>query len=187
MSSPSDMFAPSMSGRVPTYSVIAPGMMFMRNTVGPTTKMNTASTRASAMSMFDSQRMPRATPETAEAIVPRVSTPMIVIASAVPVGGSPGSRAASGPAGSSFLLGVDGSLTPGALSPLARAASPHRNKGTVTVVLCGFRAYDALIPRGRPRPRAATVPRPTSDEAGAPCTPVNAGAASSSCSRRAAA
>ena len=78
-----------MSGRVPKYSVIAPGMMFMRNTVGPTTKMNTASTRASAMLMFDSQRMPRATPETAEAIVPRVSTPMITMASAVPVGGSP--------------------------------------------------------------------------------------------------
>ena len=36
--------------------------------------------------------MPPATPETAEATVPRVSTPMIVIASAVPVGGSSDAR-----------------------------------------------------------------------------------------------
>ena len=65
------------------YSMSAAGHMFRMNRVGPATKMNSESASARAMLMFDSQRMPRPTPETAEAMKPAVRTATIAIRAAL--------------------------------------------------------------------------------------------------------
>lgn len=77
MSSPSAIEAPRASGAEETQSIRTPGTMFSRNAVGPTTKKNSARPRASSRVRLDSHRMPRATPDTAEKMVPIVSTTMI--------------------------------------------------------------------------------------------------------------
>ena len=66
------------------YSIITAGNAFIKNAVGPTTKKNTAMPIESTKLIFDSTRMPLATPETAEAIVAMVSTMMMIRAAVLP-------------------------------------------------------------------------------------------------------
>ena len=57
--------------------------------MGPRTKKNSANPTASTMLMLDNHRIPRATPETAEAMNPAVSTAMMTTAAALPEGPRP--------------------------------------------------------------------------------------------------
>ena len=89
MSSPWPIFAVSISGDLEMYSMIVAGSTLARNAVGPTIKKNRARTSASARLILDNQRTPRATPDTAEIIVPMDKTTMMPMASALPVGDHP--------------------------------------------------------------------------------------------------
>lgn len=60
------------------------GIILSMNTVGPTRKMNNASTKASTMLMFDNHWIPRATPETADSTKATVSTVMITTRMVLP-------------------------------------------------------------------------------------------------------
>ena len=85
MSSPSPMLAESICGISSRYSITTAGSILAKKAVGPTTKKNKASAMASTRLILESHRMPLATPETAEKIVPMDSTTMITSAAALPV------------------------------------------------------------------------------------------------------
>ena len=88
-SSPSLALRESITPSSSKNSTAAAGRKFNRNTVGPTMKTNTASRPASTMLMFDSSRMPRLMPETAEMMNSAARIAMALMRNVFPTGPMP--------------------------------------------------------------------------------------------------